>query len=152
MTEVRFYHLTRRPLEDTLPVMLQRTLDRDGRRAVVMARSDERVEALCVHLWTFTDRGFLPHGSNVDGFAETQPVWLTNEDENPNGARVLFLTDGAGSARLGDYDLVCELFDGNDATAVGEARRRWADYKDAGHALTYWQQTDTGGWEQKADA
>ena len=152
MTEVRFYHLTRRPLEDTLPVMLQRTIDRDGRRAAVMARSDERVEALNVHLWTFTDRGFLPHGSHADGHADMQPVWLTTEDENPNGARVLFLTDGAVSARLGDYDLVCELFDGNDDTAVGEARQRWADYKDAGHALTYWQQTDTGGWEQKADA
>ena len=152
MTEIRFYHLTRRPLEDTLPVMLQRTVDRDRRRAVVMARSDERVEALNVHLWTHSDRGFLPHGSRVDGFAEAQPIWLTTDDENPNGAEVLFLTDGAGSARIADYALVCELFDGNDEGAVSAARQRWLAYKEAGHALTYWQQTERGGWEEKASA
>jgi DNA polymerase III subunit chi len=32
---------------------------------------------------------------------------------------------------------------------VTAARRRWADAKQAGLALTYWQQTDKG-WEKKA--
>ena len=147
--EVRFYHLTRRRLEDALPVMLDRTVNRDKRRAVVVMRSPERLEALNVHLWTYDDRGFLPHGSRGDGFAEDQPIWLTVDDENPNGAQVLFLTDGAESARVGDYDLVCELFDGHDAAAVAAARERWKTYKDAGHDLTYWQQTDKGGWEKQ---
>ena len=150
MTEVRFYHLTQRRLEDALPVMLERTVNRDGRRAVVVMRSPERLEALNVHLWTYDDRGFLPHGGRGDGFAEDQPIWLTVDDENPNGAKALFLTDGAESERLPDYDLVCELFDGNDAAAVDAARGRWKLYKDAGHDLTYWQQTDSGGWSKQA--
>ncbi|MFQ5974374.1 MAG: DNA polymerase III subunit chi [Alphaproteobacteria bacterium] len=152
MTEVRFYHLTRRPLEDTLPVMLERTINRDGRRALVMARSDERIDALNDHLWTYSDRSFLPHGSKVDGFPADQPIWLTTEDDNPNAAEVLFLTDGATSDRVGEFELVCELFDGNDGEAVAGARERWQAYKAADHTLTYWQQTERGGWERKAGA
>ncbi len=148
MTEVRFYHLRRSILEYTLPVMLERTLAR-GWRAVVMAGSSQRVEALNAHLWTYGDRGFLAHGSEADGFAEDQPIWLTTDDENPNGAGVLFLTDGAASDRTGDYELVCELLDGNDEAAVAAARARWSDYQRAGHTLTYWQQDAGGRWEKQ---
>ena len=152
MTEIRFYHLTRRSLEEVLPVMLERTLVRDGKRAVVMAGSAERVEHLNAHLWTYNDRGFLPHGSQADGAAELQPIWLTDSDENPNGSTVLFLTDGAVSNAVEDYDLVCTLFDGRDADAVARAREQWRAYQAGDHDLTYWQQTDAGGWQQKAES
>ncbi|WP_158044553.1 DNA polymerase III subunit chi [Skermanella pratensis] len=149
MTEIRFYHLQRKTLEDALPQILEKALER-GWRTVVMAGSEERVEALAQHLWTYKDFGFLPHGSARDGDAEHQPVWLTTEDENPNGATVLILTDGGVSDRPDAFTLICEMFDGNDYDAVQAARRRWKQYKDDGHALTYWQQTDRGGWEKKA--
>jgi len=152
MTEIRFYHLTRRSLEDVLPVMLERVLDRDGKRAVVMVGSGERVEHLNAHLWTYNDRGFLPHGSKTDGDAALQPVWLTDSDENPNGASVLFLADGAVSGAVDDYDLVCTLFDGRDSEAVARAREQWRGYQGGDHELTYWQQTENGGWEKKAES
>ena len=148
MTEIRFYHLQRTPLEAALPPMLEKTLER-GQRAVVMAASEERVEHLTDHLWTYSERGFLPHGSARDGNAALQPVWLTTADENPNEAQVLFLTDGTSSEKVSDYQLCVELFDGNDVSAVEAARARWKNYRDAGHALTYWQQSDAGRWEQK---
>lgn len=150
MTEIRFYHLTRRTLEEVLPVMLERTVVRDGRRALVITGSSARVEDLNAHLWSYNDRGFLPHGSKADGHATLQPIWLTDQDENPNDARVLFLADGAPPADPEAFDLVCELFEGRDEAAVTAARQRWQIYKDAGHDLTYWQQTERGGWEQKA--
>ncbi|HUY67748.1 MAG TPA: DNA polymerase III subunit chi [Alphaproteobacteria bacterium] len=143
MTEIRFYHLTRRNLESVLPELLEKTLAR-GWKAVVMAGSPERVEALTQYLWTYNPNNFLPHGSAKDGNAELQPVWLTPADERPNEAEVLFLTDGAQSQRLGDYARVCEIFDGTNDAALAEARRRWADYKSAGHDLGYWQQGDKG--------
>ena len=149
MTEIRFYHLQRKPLERALPELLEKVLER-GSRAVVMAASEERVEALAGLLWTYDDRGFLPHGTARDGRAEHQPIWLTQGDENPNGADVLILTDGAETSALGDYSITCELFDGNDPDAVSAARGRWTGYKEAGHDLTYWQQTERGGWEKKA--
>jgi len=149
MTEVRFYHLTRSSLEGALPKMLERTLER-GQRAVVLASSAERVEALNTHLWTYAERAFLPHGSVKDGHDSAQPVWLGEADERPNGAEVLFLTDGAESRRIGEYDLCAVLFDGRDDTAVALARDQWTVLKEAGHALTYWQQDEGGRWSQKA--
>jgi len=151
LSEIRFYHLQRMRLEAALPKMLERILER-GERAVVMLGSEERVEAMAAHLWTYNERGFLPHGTAKDGFAAEQPVWLTDKDENPNGAQVLLLADGAESARLGEYRLCAEIFDGADEQAVAAARRRWSAYKAAGHSLSYYQQSATGAWEQKANA
>lgn len=148
MTDVRFYHLQRRTLEETLPQLLEKILER-GSRAVVMVGSDERVEALATHLWTYDQRGFLPHGTARDGNAPEQPVWLTASDENPNGADVLVLTDGVSARDVAGFKICCELFDGNDTDAVAAARARWKEYAAAGHAVTYWQQTDRGGWEKK---
>lgn len=147
MTDVNFYHLQRSSLEQTLPKLLEKVLQA-GKRAVVMARSEERVEALNTMLWTYDPNAFLPHGSKADGKPAEQPVWLTTEDENPNGASVLLLTDGAVSARLGEYERCLEVFDGRDTERVAEARERWTGYKSAGHAVTYWQQGERG-WEKK---
>lgn len=143
MTEIRFYHLTRVTLEQALPELLEKTLER-GWRAVVMVGSPERAEALTQHLWTYKPDNFLPHGNAKDGRAEQQPIWLTPADERPNNASVLFLADGASSERIGEYERVCEVFDGNDETALASARKRWAAYKAGDHTLSYWQQGDRG--------
>lgn len=148
LTEVRFYHLQRRTLEQALPKILEKVLERNW-RAVVLAGSPERVDALNQHLWTYDQSSFLPHGSARDGSADQQPVWLTSQDENPNGATVLVLVDGCTSDRLASFELVCDLFDGNDEDAVLAARTRWKSCKAAGHSLTYWQQNDRGGWEKR---
>ncbi|MCH7487351.1 MAG: DNA polymerase III subunit chi [Proteobacteria bacterium] len=148
MTDVAFYHLEKSPLEAALPRLLEKTL-KAGKRAVVMAGSEERVEALNVLLWTYGRDSWLPHGSAKDGNAEDHPVWLTALDENPNGAQYLFLTDGAASERMAEYERCFELFDGNDPAAVEAARGRWKGYAGAGFGLAYWQQTPSGGWERK---
>ncbi|MEC4594638.1 DNA polymerase III subunit chi [Nitrospirillum amazonense] len=148
MTEVNFYHLQRSSLEQTLPDLLERSLAR-GWRAVVLSTVEERAEQLAQHLWTWRPDSFLPHGTAKDGHATDQPIWLTAVDERPNDAQVLFLTDGATSARMAEYTRVCDIFDGIDPDAVAAARQRWKAAKEAGLDLTYWQQTDKG-WEKKA--
>jgi DNA polymerase-3 subunit chi len=148
VTEIGFYHLTRTPLERALPKLLEKVVA-GGMRAVVIAGSAERVEALDAALWTYEQLSFLPHGSARDGAAEEQPIWLTDKDENPNAASVLVLTDGAESAQLGAYARCLDMFDGRDADALASARNRWRALKSAGHSLAYWQQNEAGGWEKK---
>lgn len=147
MTEIGFYHLLATPLERALPKLLERGLAA-GFRIVVLADSAERVEHLDAALWTYDDASFLPHGSRRDGRPERQPVWLTDSDENSNQADMLVLTDGASSTHLDSYRRCLDLFDGNDEVALAAARERWRRAKEAGHALTYWQQTATG-WAKK---
>lgn len=147
--EIRFYHLTRLGLDEALPGLLRKCLERDW-RAVVMAGSPERVAALDARLWQDDPDGFLPHGTADDGHAADQPVWLTARAENPNGAHVLFLTDGAEIADPAAFGLVCLMFDGRDPQALSQARARWAAWKAAGRQLTYWRQTDRGAWEKAA--
>jgi DNA polymerase III subunit chi len=149
MTEVSFYHLQKSRLEDALPMLLEKTLS-VGKRALVLAGSQPRVEQLNDHLWGYRQDSWLPHGSTKDGRPEDQPVWMAVDEENLNNATFLFLTDGAESTDVSAYERCFELFDGNDGAQVAAARVRWKAYKDAGHPLKYLQQTDRGGWEEKA--
>ena len=145
---VFFYHLERRPLEAVLPQLLERTLER-GWRAVLQASSDERLDALDAHLWTYSEEGFLPHGSKKDGYAAQQPVYLTTGDDNPNAASVRFLVDGAVAGALAGYACIVYLFDGRDPDAVDQARGEWKRARAAGCTVTYWQQAETGRWEKR---
>ena len=148
MTEVGFYHLRTTPLERALPRLLERA-HADGHRIVVLAGSAERVAHLDGLLWTYNEASFLPHGSARDASMARQPIFLTERDENPNGATMLVLVDGARSEHIADFARSCDMFDGNDPAAVEAARKRWTEAKSAGHQLTYWQQTETG-WEKRA--
>ncbi len=149
MTEILFYHLQRQPLERVLPELLEKCLERKW-RVVVQFGSEERCEAIDAHLWTYREEGFLPHGTVKDGNAPLQPVWLTTTDDNPNGATVRFLADGAEGADYDKYERVVLMFDGNDPDAVDRARAQWTVVKSAGHDATYWQQSERGRWEKKA--
>jgi DNA polymerase III subunit chi len=148
MTEVLFYQLDRHPLDRVLPGLLERTLQR-GWRAVVQAGSRERAEALDGLLWTYAEESFLPHGMARDGFAAEQPVYLTANGDNPNGAAVRFLVDGADADGLSAYERVVYLFDGRDEEALQAARGQWKRAKAEGFTVTYWQQNERGGWDKK---
>lgn len=150
MSEVRFYHLQTQRLEQALPAILAKSLS-TGRRAVVRFADDKEVEHFNEHLWTFNPNGFLPHGSIKDGYEDRQPVFLTAKDANPNKAEILVLCNQIDvPANFGEFSLCCDFLDGNSDDSVQAGRTRWKAYKDAGHTVTYWQQTETGGWEQKA--
>ena len=148
-TEVYFYHLDRHPLERVLPGLLERTLER-GWRAIVQAGSAERLEAIDNQLWTYRDDSFLPHGTARDGPPAMQPVLLTLDEANLNGAGVRFLVDGAGLGSFAGYQRIVVIFDGADQVAVTAAREQWKVAKAQGCAVTYWQQTPAGKWERKA--
>jgi DNA polymerase III subunit chi len=149
VTEILFYHLKGQTLEQVLPALLAKSLER-GWRVVVQASSEERVEALDAHLWTWRDDAFLPHGTWRDAEAAEQPIVLTVNDENPNRATVRFLVDGAGMA--GDaagYERIVLLFNGEDPDAVEAARARWSEAKAAGAEVTYWQADENGRWRRQ---
>ena len=149
MTEILFYHLEQRPLEEALPALLEKSLEREWRCAV-QCSSPERRDALDAHLWTYSDASFLPHGTDAQPQPDRQPILVTTSDANPNGAQVRFLVDGATLADAAPYLRVVHMFDGRDEEAVSAARDRWREAKAAGHSLAYWQQDENGRWVRKA--
>jgi DNA polymerase-3 subunit chi len=149
MPEVLFYQLESRPLESALPDLLQRSLAR-GWRVVVQIGSDERLAALNAHLWIYDDASFLPHGAASDGNAAEQPIFLTTGDDNPNGAAVRFLVDGAETADFSGYERVVFLFDAADSEALTRAREAWKAARAAGADATYWRQDENGRWTKQA--
>lgn len=148
MTEILFYHLQGQRLETALPLLLEKTLERDW-HAVVRLGSEERAAALDEALWTYSEQSFLPHGRESDGEPETQPILLTTKDIRVNTPQVLFLVDRAPLPQNYDVERVVLMFDGDDSEAVDEARAAWKTVKSLGHPATYWQQ-DGGRWVKKA--
>jgi DNA polymerase III subunit chi len=149
MTEVLFYHLTESKLEDALPPLLEKSVER-GWRVAVQGRDAARRDGLDAHLWTFREDSFLPHGTDAGAAPERQPVLLTVSSDNINDAKVRFFVDGAQAAALEPYDRVVFMFDGYDPEQLEGARAQWKKLKADGHTLTYWQQSHDGRWEKKA--
>ncbi|WP_137135206.1 DNA polymerase III subunit chi [Rhizobium sp. FKY42] len=149
MTEVLFYHLTESKLEDALPALLEKSVER-GWRVIVQTVGRDRVDMLDQHLWTFREDSFLPHGADGDTFERDQPVLLTESSANGNAASVRFIVDGAQPPELDPYERVVFMFDGYDNAQLEGAREQWKSLKARGHALTYWQQSPEGRWVKKA--
>jgi DNA polymerase-3 subunit chi len=156
MTEIWFYHLQRQPLESVLPSLVEKSLEKNW-RVVVQANSEERLDALDQSLWTYSDASFLAHGRARDGDADLQPVYLTTDVENPNGAALRLFVEGAEMTQAlaepgAAYARAIALFDGNNEDELLLAREQWKKLKDLGFALTYWQQGANGRWEMKSSA
>ena len=147
-----FYHLTRGPLEATLPMLLEKSRAA-GWRVAVRGTDPARIAWLDEKLWLQGDGEFLPHGVAGGEFDADQPVLLTTGREVPNGAACLMSIDGAEVApdEVGGMERVCILFDGNDAAAVERARAQWKALTGAGCAAAYWSE-ESGRWEKKAES
>ncbi|MGL4489793.1 MAG: DNA polymerase III subunit chi [Rhizobiaceae bacterium] len=149
MTEVLFYHLTESKLEDALPGLLERSIERNW-HVVVQTGTEERRDALDQHLWTYSEESFLAHACDNEDALEQTPIVLTTEQHNPNNATVRFLVDGAVPGPLESYTRAIFMFDGHDEAQVEDARLHWKALKSQGHDLTYWQQNAESRWEKKA--
>jgi len=149
MTEVLFYHLQNTPLENVLPPLLEKSLER-GWRVVVQSTSQERADALDAHLWTYRDDSFLPHAISGVSDVQDQPIVLSVEEGNPNKANVRFLIDNAPLPADSDtYERLVLVFNGDDGDALAAAREAWTDCRKRGFEATYWQADERGRWQRR---
>ena len=151
MGSAYFYHLTRQPLEATLPMLLGKARQA-GWRVAVRARDAARLSWLDERLWLGREEGFLPHGLAGGPHDALQPILLTLEGA-ANDPACLMSVDGAEVAadEVKALERVCILFDGNDDSAVQTARQQWKALTDAGCAAQYWSE-ESGRWEKKAES
>lgn len=146
--DVWFYHLERTGLDQALPELLEKTLQR-GWKALVRSAEPGRIEHLDGWLWSYRDDSFLPHAAAGEPDAARQPVLLSTGFDNPNRAEALFLLDGAEPGELSDFTRCLVLFDGADEGQLATARALWSRLKGQGLPVAYWKQ-QARGWEKQA--
>jgi DNA polymerase-3 subunit chi len=149
VAEIRFYHLQRQTLEEALPKLMERVVEA-GLRAVVKLPEKGLMETINKVLWDYDPASFLPHDIEGCESPDEQVIYLTTGDDNPNAATVLVLVDAVKSPDVAKYDRCLYMFDGRDEGIVADARADWKAFKDFGAEMSYWQQREMGGWEQKA--
>ncbi len=149
MAEVWFYHLERKSVDDELPGLLTRGLERGVRMAVVTS-TVERVKELSQKLWGFEETAFIPHGFEGEPMPEQQAIYLSAGGELPNAAAYSFYIDGAAPDTLRSIERASIMFDGRDENAVEQARVMWRTFKADGVAIRYWKQDDEGRWKDQA--
>lgn len=150
MTRIDFYHLQKNTLEEVLPKLVEKAFGLK-QNIKIMVGNEERVEFLNTLLWTYNDESFLPHGSSKDGNAQDQPIFLSEKDDNPNQAQILFLVDGAEiePEKATAFLRVLHIFEGNIPLRLEKARTFWKTLKANNFELHYYQQNDLGGWSEK---
>ena len=147
-----FYHLTRRPLEEVLPQLLEMSLKR-GWRVLVRGRNPRRMEALDQQLWTFGDASFLPHGLAGGAHDAAQPVLLASDEAPAGDRRCVMSIEGAEITveEVAEAERVCVIFDGMDPAALDRARAQWRALTKEGAKAEYWSE-ESGKWEKKAES
>lgn len=147
-----FYHLTRKPLQDTLPVLLEKARGA-GWRIAVRGRDADHLAWLDESLWLGDEAGFLPHGLAGGPHDALQPILLTTSAEAGNQPDCVMSVGGAEvtAQDVEGMQRVCILFDGTDPNAVQHARGQWKELTAAGCAAQYWSE-ESGRWEKKAEA
>lgn len=150
MGAVLFYHLTQRPLEATLPILLNKSLEANW-RVVVRGRNPTLLERLDRKLWEID--GFIPHGMAGGAYDALQPVLLTTDGNAPNMAKCLISVDGADITDndVGSMERVCIVFDGADTPQLEHARDQWRNMTAKGLKAQYWAEED-GRWIKKAES
>jgi DNA polymerase III subunit chi len=149
MAEVWFYHIERKSVDEELPGLLRRGLERGVRMAVV-ASSAERVKDFSQKLWSIEDTAFIPHGFEGEPMPEQQAIYLSASGEVPNSALFRFYVDGVVPDNVSMLERASILFDGRNETAVEQARDVWRRFKAEGVTIRYWKQDDEGRWKDQA--
>ena len=149
MTDIVFYHLTETTLDEALPVLVERSVARQW-NVTIQAGDDASRDRLDSRLWEYATDSFLPHGKDGDDQVDKHPIFVTTTGLNQNASNIRFVVENAELPEgLNAYERVAIMFDGKDDYSVNQARGNWKNLKEAGHALTYWNQSPEGKWERQ---
>ena len=151
MGAVYFYHLTDAPLENTLPMLLNKARAA-GWRILIRGTDKPLLERLDEVLWTADVDSFLPHALAGGDADSAQPI-LLGTDIAAEGFDCIMSVGGAevSSSEVGLSERTCILFDGHDEAALNHARGQWKTLTDNGCAAQYWAQ-EGGRWTKKAES
>lgn len=147
MTEVGFYHCTRRPATEVAVQLATRAWD--ARQRLLIVADAPTLDALDRLLWTQDPASFLPHGRVGAGAEAEQPILLSQTPVADNGAELLMLVGAALPGLPMPFARAFLLFDDASEAHV-RARAQWkALAGNTSATRVFWKQTPAGKWEKQ---
>jgi DNA polymerase-3 subunit chi len=142
--ETNFYHVAEGNLISSIVRLLEK-IYASGQRCVFFSPLEERLKIVDKTLWTFSTNAFIPHGDRSLGFCEKQPIYFTNQFENPNGAKTLLLVDTLDYQNYAGFEKVFFVFESK--REAEDAELLFNDLKKEKENVNYWKQSSKG-WEK----
>ena len=90
MQQFSIYQTSDELLLKSILLLIEKCYHSDLKSVVLTIDADQQ-EMLNKSLWTYSRKQFIPHGSKLDPQPEKQPIYITDELQNPNNASVLIL-------------------------------------------------------------
>ncbi|CAO4834817.1 MAG: hypothetical protein CNLJKLNK_00790 [Holosporales bacterium] len=142
MTEYSFYALKNTTIEKTLPKLLEKIYNA-GLMVHVLCKNDDQLKALDASIWTFSSNAFVPHGSIYDpkDTHEEHPIFLSLDQNIVNNATVFLSLQ---PIPLHGFEKIIYFFD-----LYQDGAELFEKHYQSLPKATYWQQTQTGGWEKR---
>lgn len=141
--EVSFYNFYH-PLEQYLPRLIDKIYNL-GQGIIIFNKKQEVIDILNDVLWTFSNRIFLPHGSNKELFPEKQPIYLTTNIENPNNAEIFIAVNDLDITNYDLKDFKKLLYVFNDVD-LDKANKLSKKYQDLAIIVSFFKQEKDGNW------
>ena len=147
--QVDFYQLSRDPAPK-IAVQLARKLFDGGQRLAIVADDDALLSAISEALWAAEGPVFLAHERAGLADDAVQPILLSSELSNANGARHIMLADGRWRADVLASDGLERLFYLFGPAELESARHAWRSLKDAPNLTRHFWRQDGGKWVKAA--
>jgi len=143
---LRFYHVTRGSVAETLPKLLFRALEA-GLRVQIRCADAEGADRLDRALWLGPEADFIPHGVAGGPHDARQPVLIDPAPRVAADIACLMVVDGAEvtAQEVRALGRVFVVFDGQDDEALARARAQWTALTGAGLGAEYWSEA-SGRW------
>jgi DNA polymerase-3 subunit chi len=142
--EVCFYQTAADSLTPSAVRLLEK-IYASGERCIVYSGDDELLKVVDKTLWTFSTNAFIPHGDRSLGFCECQPIYLTNQQENPNGSTILVLLEAVDCEQCTEnFKRIIYIF--QSTQQIEKAKALYNDLKKSMENVHYWKQS-SGKWE-----
>ena len=145
MPSVNFYHLNKTNTYFALCKLLNKAIGQ-GQKVLVRTSSAETTEEIDEILWSYDRTSFVPHSKLGDKHTNLNPIYITNETDNPNYAKYLFIIDTSNFSvsEICKFQRTFILFTDGDKSFLNIARKLWVDLSKFDIERKYWVEGEKG--------
>lgn len=145
MHTINFYHLHKTNTYFALGKLLEKALHQK-KNILVSTESTEMTDEIDETLWSYESASFLPHCKLGDSHYDLNPIYITNETDNPIGAVYLFIINSSNHSvsEICNFQRTFVLFNNIDNDFLRIARKLWMEIGNCDIERKYWVEDNTG--------